>query len=125
VVIESVDWEPILSLVVGLAMGARYVWLFLGRTRAARSWAWRHTYLPWTESFNSPRGVLVVRPLFALFCLLLPALVFTSGTDAVAVVLGLLFLPCMVLCLAYMILPLPVPKFVQPQWYRRYREYQG
>ena len=59
------------------------------------------------------RSVLVVRPLIALVLLLGGADGLTDS-PAVVVPLGLALL----VLLAYLVLPLPIPRAVQPGWYR-------
>ena len=101
----------IFALVVGSAIGAWNTWQRFGRSSRARTWSRNSTP-------NSSRYVLVLWPLFAIACVLggivglIPAsLVRTaSGLSLMIVLLGFL---------AYFLLPLPVPRFVQPKWYRQ------
>ncbi|MCW2845769.1 MAG: hypothetical protein JWN22_3685 [Nocardioides sp.] len=95
----------------GLALLAWNTRQRLGRSRSARAWAG-----PRTTSF-ARRNVLVLWPLIGVALLLAGALVLARGSSA-ATPLGLLLLAALALWLAYAVLPLPVPGWLEPRWYR-------
>lgn len=103
----------VLMLALGLAMAAWNAWQRLGRTPDARAWAFS------MEGKWSHRRVLVLWPALA------SALVCGSGfgvAERGSVLSGILaagLALAMLVFFAYLFLPLPVPRFVQPTWYRR------
>lgn len=99
----------IVSTVVGLGVAAWNTWQRLGRSRRAR--AWSRSQRP-----DVPRHVLVMWPLFALACLLGPAVAVAPDGAPVSIAVVLLLLSLLTY-LAYFMLPLPIPRFVQPRWY--------
>jgi len=103
-------------LVPGVALAGWNTWQHLGRTAAARAWAVGNQ--PWFKA----RSVLVIRPLLALVLIIGAATGPAAGSDAATVVLGLLALACLVALLAFAVLPVPIPRLVQPGWYRRSHE---
>ncbi len=105
----------IAMLIGGLGLAAWNTRQRLGRTRQARSWA-RGMPKEFAE-----RNVLVLWPLLAVSLLLGAALGAAAGSTAASVAVGLPFAAAMLLWLAYAVLPLPVPWFVQPRWYRELR----
>ena len=101
-------------LVGGLALAGYNTWQRLGRSSVARGWA-RGLRRSFTE-----RSVLVLWPLLAVAMVLAGALGPLRGTGGEMVV-GLLLLATLLLWLAYAVLPLPIPRFAQPRWYRSTR----
>ena len=103
----------VVMLVLGLGLAAWNAWQRLGRTSDARGWASS------TQGAWSHRKVLVLWPAISI------ALVCGSGfglAERGAMVAGMLsvgFALAMLVFFAYLFLPLPVPRFVQPSWYRR------
>lgn len=99
-------------LLGALGLAAANVWQRRGRTSRARQWA-RGPYRDFAQ-----RNVLVLWPALVVALLggaLLGAaerLDLPTWPGVVLVAVGL------VTWLAYAVLPLPVPSFVQPQWYR-------
>lgn len=102
---------PLLMLLAGLALAAWNLWQRRGRTPAARAWA-RGVQGDWTR-----RSVLVVRPLIALV-LVLGAVVAWRDDGPLVVGLGAAIGGCLLLLGAFLVLPIPVPTFLQPGWYR-------
>jgi len=102
----------LLMLVSGLALAAWNTWQHLGRSRSARSWADDR------RRDVTERNVLVLWPLIALALLLGAALGLTEDSTAATVAVGLPFAAALLLWLAYAVAPLPVPRAVQPRWYR-------
>lgn len=105
---------PILMVAAGVLLAAWVTWQRLGRTSAARGW---------TRGLNGDwkrRSVLVVRPLIAAFLVLGGLATLLADTPA-AVPLGLATGVVLLLLSAYLILPLPIPRAVQPAWYRTTR----
>jgi hypothetical protein len=113
------DWPHVASLCLGLALAGWSTWQHLGRTSAARAWADGNQ--PWFRS----RSVLVVRPLVAVVLLVGAATGPAAGSDAATVALGLLALTCLLVLLAFLVFPIPVPTFAQPGWYQRSRGRHG
>jgi hypothetical protein len=100
----------VFMLLLGCALAAWCVWHHLGRSRRARSWA------------SSPRAdlarhVLVAWPLVSVALLLGALLGLTEGADAVRTTVSLLLLACVLMALAWFLLPLPVPGWLRPRWY--------
>ncbi len=112
-------WALLVPLLLGLALAGWNTWQHLGRTSAARAWA--HGNQPWFK----PRSVLVVRPLIAVVLLVGAATGPAASSDAATVALGLLALACLLVLLAYLVLPIPIPTFAQPRWYQRSRGRQA
>jgi len=106
----------VVLLVLGVALAGWNTWQHLGRTAAARAWAVGDQ--PWFKA----RSVLVIRPLLALVLLIGAATGPAAGSDGATVALGLLALACLVALLAFAVLPVPIPRLVQPGWYRRSHE---
>jgi hypothetical protein len=100
-------------LVAGLALAAWNTWQRLGRTSASRRWS-RGLRSRFVE-----RNVLVLWPLIALALLLGAALGPAEGSTGATVAVGLPLVVTLLLWLAYAVLPLPVPGFVKPRWFRR------
>lgn len=102
----------VLMLLGGLGLIAVNVWQRLGRTSRARQWS-SGPYRDFAQ-----RNVLVLWPALAVALLggtLLGAaerLDLPTWPGVVLVVAGLLT------WIAFAVLPLPVPRTVQPQWYR-------
>ena len=104
----------LVSLLVGLAVGAWNTWQRLGRSPRARAWSRG-------MRADVPRNVLVLWPLFAIACVL--GAVVGLAPDDPTVYLSVLLLAVSLLALvAYFLLPLPIPGFVKPSWYRRQTE---
>ncbi|MEP9363998.1 hypothetical protein ABLE68_13600 [Nocardioides sp. CN2-186] len=103
----------VLMLVGGLALAAWNTWQHLGRSPAARSWA-RSVKGSW-----GVRSVLVVRPLIAVVLVLGAVTGWMSADSGAYVVLGLAIGVSLVALLAFLVLPLPVPRFAQPSWFQR------
>lgn len=97
-------------MALGLAIAAANTWQRLGRTRRAR--AWSHSLNP-----DDQRNVLVSWPLCALACVL-GGVVGLAPEGLVTYAAVPLFLLSMLGFLAYVLFPLPVPRFVQPRWYQ-------
>lgn len=102
----------LVMLVLGAGLAAWNTWQRLGRSPAARRWARG----PQPEAVR--RKVLVVWPLAAVALLLGAAVVATEDAGAASVATVLPFLVVLALLLAYLVLPVPVPGFVEPRWYR-------
>lgn len=107
----------ILTLLVGLGMAGWNAWHRLGRSRRAR--AWSHSMSP-----EAARHVLVVYPLFAAAAVF-GSLVGLAPDGPLVMVAAPLFLAAGLTGLAYVILPLPVPSFVKPQWYAEQERGKG
>jgi hypothetical protein len=99
-------------LLAGLVLAAWNTWQRLGRSSAARGWA-RGMRRQFVE-----RNVLVLYPLLACALLLGAALGVAEGSTGATVAVGLPLAATLLLWLAYAVLPLPVPGFVKPRWYR-------
>lgn len=102
----------------GILVLAWNVWQRRGASRAARDWASDGDLRGFTA-----RSVLLVRPAAAVAAIaggvaLLGQELWPMQSGLV-VVPGLLMLACLLLLLAYLILPLPVPRLLVPGWYRR------
>lgn len=95
---------------LGVALGAWNTWQRLGRSSRARAWSR-------DPSPGTARNVLVRWPLLALACVASALVGLDAGSAAtgagVVVMLGALLV-----ALAYVLLPLPVPEAVKPRWYR-------
>ncbi len=102
------------ALVLGIALAGRYFWQHRGRTLAARRWVYR------TQRWYSARDVLVVRPLMAAVLLSTGVFGWLPPRHPVTNVLVLVALVCALVVFAYLILPLPVPAWAKPDWYRGY-----
>lgn len=100
----------VLMVTAGLALGVWNTWHRLGRTRRAR--AWSHSLDP-----DARRHVLAVWPLLATACLLGGVVGLAPDGPVVRTAAGLLLLT-LITFMAYLLLPLPVPRFLQPRWYR-------
>lgn len=96
-------------LVGGVALLVWNTFQRLGRTRASRRWARGH------PDFGQ-RSVLILWPLIGVGLLLAASLDVAEGAARTAA--GLLLLATLMLWLAFAVLPVPVPRFVQPRWYR-------
>lgn len=90
------------------ALGTWSLWHYRGQTSRARDWAR-------SPREAMPREILVVWPLLAL-SLLLGALI-GLPFGAVRMVASLGFLCSIFAALAYMLFPLPVPRWLIPGWY--------
>lgn len=102
----------VLMLVAGLALAAWTTYQHLGRTRGAREWS-RGGPGTMTE-----KSTLVVHPLLAAICVL-----GGIGNDVVEPAgLGALLWGAVAACLlvlgVFILLPISVPDFVKPRWYR-------
>lgn len=102
----------VLMLLAGLALAAVNAWQRLGRSPQARRWA-RGTHRDFAQ-----RSVLVLWPLLAAALLLGAALGAIRGGAGPAVPVALLLVLTLATWFAFAALPLPVPAFVQPRWYR-------
>lgn len=102
----------VLMLVGGLALAAWNIWQHLGRTPAARRWT------STVQGDLTRRSVLVVRPLVALVLVLGSLTAFTTESTGANVAVAAPIALALVVLLAYLVLPLPIPRFVQPRWYR-------
>lgn len=102
----------VLMLLGGLALAGVNAWQRLGRSRAARRWA-RGTHRDFAQ-----RNVLVLWPLLAVALLLGAALGAVQRTGGPTLPLALLLVLTLAAWVAFAALPLPVPSFVQPRWYR-------
>ena len=109
----------VLMLVGGLALAAWNLRQRLGRTPGARAWSRS------VQGSMHERAVLVVHPLLVVVLVLGALLPLVDGSTAGTVVLALPVAAALVLLLAYLLLPLPVPGFAQPGWYRRPRGTRG
>lgn len=100
-------------LLGGLALLGWNTWQRLGRSRAARSW------VDDGKGRFAERNTLVLWPLLGVALLLAAALGPAQDSSGPAsVVFGLLFLAVLLLWFGYLMLPLPVPRWAQPAWYR-------
>jgi hypothetical protein len=109
---------PILMVAGGIVLVAWNAWQRAGRTPAARAWT-RSMQGTWKR-----RSVLVVRPLIAAVLILGGLAVLLADTPA-AVALGLATGVCLLLLAGYLLLPLPVPRAIQPHWSRDERPIAG
>jgi antibiotic biosynthesis monooxygenase (ABM) superfamily enzyme len=107
------DWAHVVLLLAGVTLAGWNSWQHLGRTSAARAWA--HGNQPRFKT----RSVLILRPLIAAVLILGAATGPAAASDAATVTVGLLVLVCLLLLLGYLALPLPIPAWTQPRWYRR------
>lgn len=105
---------PVLMLLAGVGLAAWNLWQRRGRTPAARAWA-RGLQGDWTR-----RSVLVVRPLIALV-LVLGAVVAWREDGALVMAVGAAIGVCLLLLGAFLVLPIPVPGFLEPGWCRASR----
>ncbi|MBD8869723.1 hypothetical protein [Nocardioides donggukensis] len=100
-----------LMIVGGLVLLAHNLWQRRGASASARRW---------TSSYQGHlkhRSVLLVRPLVAV--VVLAAGVVAAGVPSyVAQVLAVLVVLSLILLVACLILPAPIPRWVQPAWYR-------
>lgn len=103
----------LLMLLGGLALASFNTWRRLGRSPAARRWA-RGTHPDFAQ-----RNVLVLWPAIAVALVGGALTGATERLDLPSWPGVLLRAVGLVTWLAYAVLPLPVPSFVQPQWYRR------
>ena len=103
----------LLMLVGGLALAAWNTWQHLGRSPAARAWA-RSTKGSWAV-----RSVLVVRPLIAVVLVFGALTGWVSADSGLYIVLGLGMGVALIALLAFLVLPLPVPRFAQPSWFQQ------
>ncbi len=110
------NWQHAVLLLLGAVLAGWNTWQRLGRTSAARAWA--SSNRPWFTS----RSVLVIRPLMALALLAGAATGPAARSDAATIALGLLVLAFLVVLLAFLVFPLPIPTLAQPRWYRRSHE---
>jgi hypothetical protein len=100
-------------LLGGLALLGWNTWQRMGRSPAARSWV------------NDGSGDFAERRTLALWPLLGLALLLAAGlgpardSTTAAVAIGLPFALVMLLWLAYLMLPIPVPSWALPPWYRQ------
>ena len=101
----------LIMLLAGLALAGVNTWQRLGRSPAARAWARGH------RDFGQ-RNVLVLWPLIAGALLIGAAIGAAQGNDAATVPLSLLLLLTLGAWLAFAALPLRVPTFLQPRWFR-------
>ncbi|MCD4525273.1 hypothetical protein [Nocardioides sp. cx-173] len=101
-----------LMLVGGLALAAHTTWQHLGRSPAARRWTRT------VQGDLTRRSVLVVRPLLSVVLVLGALTAFTEGSTGANVAVAGPIAIALVVLLAYLVLPLPVPRVVQPRWYR-------
>ena len=113
------SWAHVGLLLLGLALAGWNTWQHLGRTPAARRWAGRDQ--PWFKA----RNVLVIRPLIALALLAGAATGPAAASGAATVAVGLLTLAFLVVLLAFLVLPIPIPTFAQPRWYRGTHDRRG
>lgn len=109
---------PILMVAGGVVLVAWNAWQRAGRTPAARAWT-RSMQGTWKR-----RSVLVVRPLIAAVLILGGLAVLLADTPA-AVPLGLATGSCLLVLAGYLLLPLPVPRAIQPHWSRDERPVAG
>lgn len=105
----------ILCLVGAVALGAWTVRLRRGQSAAARAWA------------REPRGSmdqlapLVVLPMVTVALLAAAASGLTPDGSTAERLVMLLLLAALVVGIAYAMLPIPVPRFTTPRWYRDQR----
>lgn len=104
--------SAVVMLSAGLALGGLNLWLRWGRTPGARAWAGS------VQGELMERAVLVVHPLLATVLLLGAVTVSAQGSTPVGGAAALLLLLALITLLAFLVLPLPVPRAVQPAWYR-------
>lgn len=97
---------------LGLLIAGVNTWQRMGRTRRARAWASAH------DTWETQRGVLVMWPLVAIALIAGGFTVLLSGSVGATAVPVVVFLLSMVLWFGYLLLPLRVPTFVKPRWYR-------
>lgn len=111
-------WPLLIPCVAGLVGVARNVYQRLGRTEASRAWA-RDRSTVNTGGFFVGTGaerVLVILPSFSLaFALTGFFLIPSAGIQTGA---GLVLFVSLVTALAYLLLPLPIPRWTMPRWYR-------
>lgn len=103
----------VLMLVGGLALAAVNTWQRLGRSRSARRWT-RGMHRDFAH-----RNVLVLWPLLAVALLLGAGLGAAQRLQAPTLPFALLLLLTLAAWVAFAALPIPVPSFVQPRWYRQ------
>lgn len=102
----------VLMLLAGAALAAVNAWQRLGRSSAARRWA-RNTHRDFAQ-----RNVLVLWPLISAALVVGAAIGLADRVAGAAVPLSLLLMLLLGTWLAFAALPLPVPRFVMPRWYR-------
>lgn len=103
----------VLMIAAGVALAALNTWQRLGRSRRARAWS---TGLRKEET---SRKVLVLWPLIALALVAGGLTGLLSDSLGATVLPVLLLLAALLLWFAYLMLPLPVPRIVQPRWFRQ------
>jgi hypothetical protein len=102
----------LLMLLGAVALAAVNVWQRRGQTSRARQWA-RGPYRDFAQ-----RNVLVLWPALAVALVGASLLGATERLDLPSWPGVVLVAGGLVTWLAYAVLPLPVPSFVQPRWYR-------
>jgi hypothetical protein len=95
----------------GLVLAVWNAWQRRGRSAAAR--AWTHD---WMGSFKV-KSVLVLRPLLVIVLVLGGLLPLASHSTVALAICSVLILASLLGIVAYF-LPLPIPQFVIPRWYR-------
>lgn len=103
---------PLLCLLGGLALGAWTIRLRLGRTPAARGWAFM------SRGTMSETAVLVVYPLATVVLLGVAAVDLIPDDTTAEHLVVLVVLAALLVTFAYLVLPVRIPRFVEPKWYR-------
>lgn len=107
------DAIHLLMIAGGLALATWNTRQRLGRTRGARAWSRS------VQGSLHERAVLVVHPLLVVVLVCGGLTPLAEGSTAGTVALAAPVAAALVLLLGYLVLPLRVPRFVQPAWYLR------
>jgi hypothetical protein len=102
----------VLIIAGGLVVAGINTWQRLGRSSRARAWS------RGMRKGETRRDVLVQWPLIAIALVAGGLAGLLRDSVGATVVPALVFLVSLVLWFAYLMLPLPVPRVVQPRWYR-------
>ena len=109
------DFSHLLALLVALVLVVWNTWQHLGRSPAARAWG------DAVQGELKVRSVLVIRPMLAVVLVGVALLGPTSDTGAGRWI-ALPVTVALVVALAYMVLPAPIPRWAQPSWFRYQRQ---
>ena len=109
------DITHLLVLLAGVALAAWNTWQHLGRSEAARSWA------DSVQGGLKVRSVLVIRPMLVIVLVAAALVGPTSDADGTRLWVSGPMVLALLVAVGYMVLPLPVPAWAQPRWFRERR----
>lgn len=101
------------------ALAARSTWQHLGRTPASRAWT------STIQGSLTRRSVLIVQPLLVVVLLSGAATGLVDSSTAGSFAVAVPAVAALAVLLAYLILPLPIPRSTRPDWERAARERPG